>query len=515
MDLDYVDVIDDDNLPDPCPVPSTDTSLFNSLTTPGHILFPPLPVSHNSDNNKDEDSDSDSHEGPGTSWAFQKATKSRQINDPTFKVSDAKLLAFRIPLPMEMPRTARGGLCPGLTRESDPRIDCYLFRSSATGGGAPSRSSIACQLVDDDDLLWSDLAHIRLEEVLYQDGKDSVLIIGGADGPIKVQSLTNHDAMVEKTKIIEADKLRVWLITVPLPKISPIMVAAVARGSKVTAEGLFEMHRKLTGLLAGAGIHPVSLSADGSETERATEQLIEQSADEHRHYVIPSIHPGCSIHLVVPLFNGRPSHYGDQHGVTVYLFIMGELIDAWQSRNICHLERAKMVLRARFFLMAWRSHIVHHPDYSVNTQLSRESDKIFLQLKRDFNFADMLYLEPKLRALMLGEFGNLTAEQKANQTSSGYHHTVGINAAEMLQVLLNGEDTEIGEEDINLSVSYSFVHVLFHLAYVGKSILENYLLLGPLANQPRFLVTHALHVLDKQIMGDGLVSPALWVNTEA
>ncbi len=34
-------------------------------------------------------------------------------------------------------------------------------------------------------------------------------------------------------------------------------------------------------------------------------------------------------------------------------------------------------------------------------------------------------------------------------------------------------------------------------AYVGKSILENCLLNGPLASRTRILVTHALHVLDK------------------
>ena len=34
-------------------------------------------------------------------------------------------------------------------------------------------------------------------------------------------------------------------------------------------------------------------------------------------------------------------------------------------------------------------------------------------------------------------------------------------------------------------------------AYVGKAILENCLLKGPLADRTRVLVTHALHVLDK------------------
>ncbi|KDR66292.1 hypothetical protein GALMADRAFT_283972, partial [Galerina marginata CBS 339.88] len=916
MDLDYVDIIDDDNLPDSCPVPSNNASDPASLMAPGHTSLSTLPASLTSDSGKDEDSDSDSLEGRrnkrrkvglssgakvGTSWAFQKATKSRQINDPTFKLSDTKLLAFRnkvrvddpfaefkkgnpcavrcsscrawlemrvlydllhwknhrktkkcqqaqaqgghtkslfhhgflskvgpsstvLSSPITMPCPARGGPCPGLTRESDSRIDRYLFRSSATGGGAPSRSSIACQLFDDDSLLWSDLsdrqqrlvkrreqflhkwinsravgavfstrceqtvyclregeylpcdncvalhrlhtfqvqltrtmpddknmryvpkghrntelgeiylkykgvkellelddgrspwlkfaqgvadgmyktqetllgmvsgmvkrterlekgkslrnmkyssgfndfcnilgsvstrayrtfqrhfggpavrsmrqmrarlprfrpdinvanvemARLALEKYgysgpvalswddtelepaisVYQDGKDSVLVIGGVDGPIKVQSLTEYDVMVEKTKIIEADKLRVWLITVPLPKIPSIMVAAVARGSKVPAEGLFEMHRKLTGLLAGAGIHPVSLSADGSETERATERLIEQSADEHRHYVIPSAHPGCSVHLVVPLFNGRPSvlcqdskhgkktarnqlqtgariivlanmviffsmlydmaknvlsplfkhdvdkvdkqddraasrlfsaemlhfqlkNYSDHHGVTVYLFIMGELIDAWQSRNICHLERAKMVLRARFFLMAWRSHIAHHPDYSVNTQfISRESYEIFMylcdsllslilvyrgfyptypllpwlhstepcehlfgmlrQLKRDFNFADMLYLEPKLRALMLGEFGNLTAEQKANQTSSGYHHTY-FKADDLDMTALFQYPTD---RELETASSAAFIEASQLLASVGIDAAEMLRTYTPPKSQP-------------------------------
>ena len=34
-------------------------------------------------------------------------------------------------------------------------------------------------------------------------------------------------------------------------------------------------------------------------------------------------------------------------------------------------------------------------------------------------------------------------------------------------------------------------------AYVGKAILDNCLLKGPLADRTRILVTHALHVLDK------------------
>ncbi|PCH38966.1 ATP-dependent bile acid permease [Wolfiporia cocos MD-104 SS10] len=84
-----------------------------------------------------------------------------------------------------------------------------------------------------------------------------------------------------------------------------------------------------------------------------------------------------------------------------------------------------------------------------------------------------------------------------------------------LNMLPQGEDTEIGEKGINLSggqkarvslarAAYSGADIILMDdslsavdAFVGKSILENCLLNGPLAGKTRVLVTHALHVLDK------------------
>lgn len=46
-------------------------------------------------------------------------------------------------------------------------------------------------------------------------------------------------------------------------------------------------------------------------------------------------------------------------------------------------------------------------------------------------------------------------------------------------------------------------------AYVGRQILENCLLSGPLADKTRVLATHALHVLDKTdyiyVMENGMI----------
>ena len=154
----------------------------------------------------------------------------------------------------------------------------------------------------------------------------------------------------------------------------------------------------------------------------------------------------------------------DQHGLSIYLFVLGELVDAWHNRNISHVQRAKMVIRLRFFLMGWRAYIVAHPDYSVNVQfISCESFDIFItladsllsliivyrkyyprypflpwlhpteacehvfgvlrQIKKDFTFNDFLSAQPKLQALLLGAFGDLSTEEQANQTTAGYHHT--------------------------------------------------------------------------------------------
>ena len=331
---------------------------------------------------------------------------------------------------------------------------------------------------------------------------------------------------------------------IPLPKIPPILIAAVARGSSENAEGLYEMHVRLADLLHQQNIHPVTLASDGTEVERQTQDLITDAASGYVEYIIPTKSLGSSgnVLLRVNLYHGlypfitvqdskhalktsrnqlltgarilimgffptffaqlrelainaagplfardvdrldrqddraaarafsastldfQMKQYPDQRGLSVYLFVLGELVDAWQNRNISHVARAKMVLRARFFLMVWRSYIIAHPDYTINVQfISRESYDIFItlceslltliiiywkyysqypllpwlhstepcehvfgamrQIKKDFTFADMLNAQPKLQALLLGAFGDLSAEEQANQTAAGYHHT--------------------------------------------------------------------------------------------
>ncbi|KAJ7736423.1 hypothetical protein B0H16DRAFT_1730764 [Mycena metata] len=390
-------------------------------------------------------------------------------------------------------------------------------------------------------LSWDDTS-LEASLAVFQKSKDVCVILGAAGGAIHVTEKDDLEALFAAAQLRKADKLRVYLLSIPLPKIPPMLVAAVARGSSVTAEDLSAMHSKLANLLHEYDIHPISMSSDGAEVERATQRTIAESAPSHRIYVILNSAPGCEIHLRIPLYFGHHptimtqdskhalktarnqiytgarilvigffvilyahlreiamniagplftrdvekvdkqddraaarvfsastleflfKYHPDHVGLAVYLFVLGELVDAWQNRNIPHTDRAKMVLRARFFLMAWRSHVDSHPDYSLQTQfISRESFDIFItlcdsllslivayrqyyptypllpwlhstevcehlfgmvrQLKKDFTYSDILQLERKLRVLQMGAFANLSPEQQANQTASGYHHT--------------------------------------------------------------------------------------------
>ena len=73
-------------------------------------------------------------------------------------------------------------------------------------------------------------------------------------------------------------------------------------------------------------------------------------------------------------------HHSDHIGLAVYLFVMGEVIDAYQSRAISHLERVKMALRCRYFLRLWKR-FLRAADYSeAKYYISREADNILNRL---------------------------------------------------------------------------------------------------------------------------------------
>jgi hypothetical protein len=69
-------------------------------------------------------------------------------------------------------------------------------------------------------------------------------------------------------------------------------------------------------------------------------------------------------------------NHADYLGEIVYLFVFGELVDAYQNRSMWHIERIKLVLRARYFLDLWQAFLNRTQYSEMKYFLSREATDI-------------------------------------------------------------------------------------------------------------------------------------------
>lgn len=165
-------------------------------------------------------------------------------------------------------------------------------------------------------------------------------------------------------------------------------------------------------------------------------------------------------------------NHPDYVGEIVYLFIFGELVNAYQNRSITHAERLKLVLRARYFLDAWETfldnteykrsqyflsreaidiariviegyislvliHRDHLPDpfpllpWLHSTEACEHGFGEARKIVKDFTMLDLIYMIPKLRIkIREAVFRVQGSDPKA--CAAGYNHTyfdnTGLNS---------------------------------------------------------------------------------------
>lgn len=162
------------------------------------------------------------------------------------------------------------------------------------------------------------------------------------------------------------------------------------------------------------------------------------------------------------------NHREESLGEIVFLFVFGELIDAYQNRVMTHLQRIHLALRARYFIAHWnafltvsgypigRYHvsrpaldilnvlvnglialiIVHRDHLNGEVPLlpwlcsTEPCEHVFgsaRQVVKDFTYLDFVYMIPKLRVkLREAVLHSHTGDPKAR--ASGYNHTYFDNA---------------------------------------------------------------------------------------
>ncbi|KAJ7206825.1 hypothetical protein GGX14DRAFT_567902 [Mycena pura] len=74
---------------------------------------------------------------------------------------------------------------------------------------------------------------------------------------------------------------------------------------------------------------------------------------------------------------GLADDVGENMGLIVLAFVIGDLVDAYESRTMAHAERAKVVIRARLFFDTWKL-FLHKMGYSLSRYyISHAAGKIF------------------------------------------------------------------------------------------------------------------------------------------
>ncbi|KAJ7165277.1 hypothetical protein C8R46DRAFT_1277431 [Mycena filopes] len=152
-------------------------------------------------------------------------------------------------------------------------------------------------------------------------------------------------------------------------------------------------------------------------------------------------------------------------GLVVYLFVFGDLIDAYQSRTISHHERAKIAIQTRLFLHTWCLYlrkagysearhfiskeavdifeilvngilglIVVHRDHLggnscpllpwfIATEPNEHAFSGFRDVSEDFTLQEAILIVPKLRAKMQAAVLTVLKSTDFKKQASGYSHT--------------------------------------------------------------------------------------------
>ncbi|RDX45703.1 hypothetical protein OH76DRAFT_1486179 [Lentinus brumalis] len=137
---------------------------------------------------------------------------------------------------------------------------------------------------------------------VYDKDRNGFVVLGGVGDPMPVADPEELNAAIAAGRIAKAEKLRLWVMNVPIPGGAPLILAAMGVSNKTSAEFLWELHQRILTGICDAGINVISSASDGATTERAVQARREETATHRLHYSIP--HPAKATRLVfdIPCF---------------------------------------------------------------------------------------------------------------------------------------------------------------------------------------------------------------------
>ncbi|KAJ8700697.1 hypothetical protein PTI98_003700 [Pleurotus ostreatus] len=146
---------------------------------------------------------------------------------------------------------------------------------------------------------------------LYWDkDENSYFLVGGVDGPIRVVNADEIKQALRDASVVKAEKLRIWCVTIPLPKVTPIIFACMGIPNDLSASTLYVYLKQVLNGLIENDIPVVSYACDGTEVERSVQRKLvadcEASGTVKRYMIDSDGQGGTPIKITVPVFNGQP-----------------------------------------------------------------------------------------------------------------------------------------------------------------------------------------------------------------
>ncbi|KAJ3920095.1 hypothetical protein F5877DRAFT_38885 [Lentinula edodes] len=454
------------------------------------------------------------------------------IHSPRARTFLATHFQARTDRSIRVTRSRSPKLPPTICLETFLRVKAHLKEIDYNGP-----VGIAC----DDTKLFDTLQ-------LSWDPKEKVyFLLGAVSGPIKVPNPEAVSEYMNNASIVKGTKLRLWTLQVPLPKIPPLIVAALPITDSTNASERYRLHMQIMDGLLDQDIKVLSYFSDGTEVERVVQRDFAASAGHYVDINLPNPHDESQegLHIRVPIYRGVPivmgqdskhclktfrnnlftgarlltlgnhaafyeliremafaensplfhrdvekldrqddnaaarlfsapalqylaDHYPDQLGVIVYLFVFGEVCDAYQNRHIPHEERIRIALRTHYFVCMWQKFIDDLPCYRQDRYcISRESVNILKYLIcehvfgisrrdiKDFGLLDFHQMIPKLNVQIREAIFNahLTeTNERMKARASGYHHTYS-NLASLNIMALGHYPSDLVIHTINVQAS--------------------------------------------------------------
>ena len=102
-------------------------------------------------------------------------------------------------------------------------------------------------------------------------------------------------------------QVQLWCVMVLLPKVTPIIVAAMPITNNLSAETLLPYLLEVLDGLIDHGVQVVSYAYDGTEVECSVQQLLVDKVDHKIEHIINNPNPGClNMNITISVYHGQP-----------------------------------------------------------------------------------------------------------------------------------------------------------------------------------------------------------------